>query len=827
MSVISAAASALKLLALTALLTEAAARIGAGILPLIGRGRPAGWESLSLGLFLGWGAAGTALLGLALAGLFYPGVIIACCLVLLAASPAFRIRRVFLLEGVKPLAELDPVRGGLLMLAGVYLVAALMPGLLLPDLHADTLTYHLGAPWQYLQTHGIQLWQVSWTFHYPMPVEMAFSIPIVLGDDRLARWITLTLFLGAVLFFLGQCLRRGEKDAAWLGIYIALATAQVLPLATSCKSDMAAAALFVVGALLSLAGSRLLSALFLGMCAAAKPTIAPLAAIWFLFRPPPVRLIVPALTALMLPSLPWLFKTYWATGNPLGLAASWLPSYDWGPANEYALRTFGHLGGEGTALSNLPPAWFESLCKENLLVFLLLPGTLFLGRWRMAALACVLAQLVTLKFRLESRYIFGSIWLLGLLAGRDICILSPRVRLLALALLGLASGAWMADRFDNRGEKWRDLKLPVAEYRRKNLTTFERTLDYLKTLNPARTLTLGEFKTYRFPGRVLFGGTLGETPVAWKIVHESEDIRRLAIKFRQLGAQYVWHNYVTSDLTAFHYAEFPWNLRMIRLYVEYLKRHQFIVRESQGSDYVNGGFYIYGVSRRPVASPKDNVWFVPGAELIFAPIELSEKKYGINRAIEVGLAIKNLIPDVGSAWNAVGRCYLRNNMPKEAFQMLRPFVEAGMVDALNLADYVSAARLLGKIDLAESMANRCLSMLPDHRSILYVELAIINVIRANKEINEGDGMRLQEYIEKVERYIAMAGDDPKNRGLSRKVLATAKSYSAIHSAMVGKVPEALRLLEEACETDPDNKMVREWRRLAEELRRKAAPAERK
>ena len=61
----------------SAALAEAAAAIGCGVLALLGARSGSSLERFGLGLLLGWGVLGAALFGLALAGLFYPAVILA------------------------------------------------------------------------------------------------------------------------------------------------------------------------------------------------------------------------------------------------------------------------------------------------------------------------------------------------------------------------------------------------------------------------------------------------------------------------------------------------------------------------------------------------------------------------------------------------------------------------------------------------------------------------------------------------------------------------------------------------------------------------------
>ncbi len=641
---------------MTALLAEAAVRGGAGALPLFAR-RRAGLERTSLAFFLGFGFTGMAFFALALTRLFYPVVLAVCFLLPVLASRTVSSPRVHLLEGAGALKKLSRTGKSFLALAGAFVFFAVMPRLLLPDVDPDTYTYHLGAPWQYLLTHGAQLDNVTWAFHFPMPVEMLHALPLILGDERLARWMIFAAFASASLFFAGYCLRGKSKEAAWLGPLLAICTLQFLPLATGCKSDVAAAALFVVACMLSLQHSWIMSALFSGACVAAKPVLGPLVAAWWLFRPCPGRMAVPALAAGLLPLSPWMLKALLVTGNPLGLAAPWIDTFDWGWANRETWGTYSNLRGATTEWAKLPAAWLRETFRANLFAPLLAGGLLYWRRRRAAALACLAGQLATLKLASEPRFIMASIWLLALLGSVEVVRVPTKFRKSGVLLAGAAALAYLLGRYPVGEAGWRHLGSTAREYMESRLTTFEEALGILKEMKPKRILTAGEFATYRIPGRVLLGGTLGETPLIWKMVRESADAPRLAVKFRQLGADAVLHNYITAELVALHYADFEWDRRMIRLYADYLKSHQTRYRCTGGSDELNGGFCAYRVGRAPLKKPQEYLWTLPGADSVFKDVKLLEQKRDFRGALAAGRELAKILPDVGMVRAVVNRVY--------------------------------------------------------------------------------------------------------------------------------------------------------------------------
>ncbi|MCH8215700.1 MAG: hypothetical protein IH892_02890, partial [Planctomycetes bacterium] len=358
-------------------------------------------------------------------------------------------------------------------------------------------------------------------------------------------------------------------------------------------------------------------AVLLGLCVAAKMTCAPLVVVWIALMRPPWRRVGWIAVCLALAMLPWCGKTYLATGNPVfPFASSLFPSYDWGAANEAILRAeLAEAHGVMDRIKALPATWFVMMRDNYPVVLLLVPGLLLLGRHRCAALACVLAQLVTLAGREShtvSRYVLPSMWFLALLAANE----SERLRgwfrpAVAALLAGICLariGIWSS----RHPPDWREVLAPREEFLLKRLTTYEEIIRILARVQPARLLISGKGVGYRLPGRVLYGGWLGETPLIWKLAKEADSVERLSVKFKQLGTTHMIHNYGSKHTHWLegHYGAFPWDRRMLELYATYGKRHYVILSRTESVDR-NGGFYLYQIRQRPVAREPKTIWFLP------------------------------------------------------------------------------------------------------------------------------------------------------------------------------------------------------------------------
>ncbi len=842
----------LVLVGLTALLSEAAARIGAGVLPLIYRRSTSrlatgvALERFGLGLLLGWAALGIAYLGLALAGLFTPLALAGCALALLCGSRAMWEPRLLLATAA---AEGRSLGGGLAVLVLGLAPAVLF--MLLPEGEHDVWVYHLGVPWQYLQAGRAVLEHVQMRYHYPLTFEMAFALPLIAGDDRLAKGMVISCFVAASAVFAARCLKAGRPVLAWLGPLLVLSSTsdQMQVLIMMCKSDVPAASLFVTGAMLQLAGAWAPGAFLLGLCVASKLVYGPVVAVWSLFFLPSLkksptgglyldtinwkRLIWWA-ALLVLPLMPWMVKSWLATGNPVyPFATGIFPSLEWAEPNREAFELYRvtNLPGGVSPRGHLPAAWFTYLKENHLLLLLFLPGLLLLSRHRRAAWACTVGQVVILGTALFGRYFLPSAWLLYLLIAEEAGRLPSRLKTAAAAALAAYALLSIGLAPETTRLKWKNLFAPWPQVLQRSFTTLLEVEQILappgtpavswwpKAPRPPRVLSIGEWRTYRFPGRLLFNGMYGETPLVWKVTKESRDLTELSKKFWQLGARRVLYNYVTVDWAALRYGSFPWDRRSLRLYVEFCKRHLKILGRTERCDYVNGGFYVYEILRRPLLPPPSAIWFAPGTDSMYGPGIRAENRRHLEVALREYLAAFELLPDVGQAWNRVGHAYTLLNDQPNALRYLRKFGEAGMMDAMNLLDFGAAAVRVRELDLAERVLADAYVRYPHHRHIVLINQGFWN---GQKAFQEFVGKRIdaaEKYVELGLQVMANVPEevDPANEPARRAALAYLLGIKAEVHLVRGERNLAAKWFAQAAQLDSEVPMAPRWRALATQL----------
>jgi len=756
-----ALASHLKLLVLAAVLTEGAARVGAGLIPVCSARRIPALERFGLGLLLGWGSVGCAFLGLALVRLFYPWILMSCALaLLLGTSGGWRSRRLVMAEAVQEARVVS--RLGIMFLA--LAVLPVLPALFTPPFDHDSLLYHLGVPWQYLQAHMALLSQVSWTFHYPLPMEMTFALPLVLGDDRLAKWIAVSCFVAATAIFVSRCRRDKLQTVMWLGPLLTLSVGVVLWLLVRGKNDLMASSFFIAGALLTRTGAWTLGAVLLGLCVSAKMTYAPLVGIWVLVmvtaaptgRPSsPGRdsrrfMFIPwqrlgwTAACLLLMLAPWGLKTYLATGNPVfPFASGWFSSYDWSAANESVLgASMGANYASPVKLSALPGAWFSHMSQEYLLVLLLIPALLLLRQTRRVAVACVLAQLVTLWANpAGARYLLPSVWLLALVAAQVTQALRGGLRPVVVVLLAGVSLLSVAFWKNDLAVGWRDTLLSRQDFLAHRLAAYEETVQTLaRATGPGRLLSMGERLTYRLSGRVLYGGQLGETPLVWKLAKEAGSADHLKIKFRQLGATHMIYNYISAQWLTGRYPPFEWDQRMLKLYREYAIGHLGLLRKSVSTDYSVGGICVYRIRRHPDPPWHATTWFLPGVEQLYTAAGRFEAKERMPAALSACQEALVRLPDVGLAWNQVGRAYGLLKEDPDSYRYISEISAPRQVGGRNLEEY--GEQVLSTILTQPQFANR-----------LRTVLATLYVQRAKRMLDQRKLGSAEDYLQRAERHL--------------------------------------------------------------------------
>ncbi|MEK7766433.1 MAG: hypothetical protein AAB368_09365, partial [bacterium] len=346
------------------------------------------------------------------------------------------------------------------------------------------------------------------------------------------------------------------------------------------------------------------------------------------------------------------------------------------------------------------------------------------------------------------------------------------------------------------------------------LTTYRRAVLGLASLQPRRTLVVGEFRTYPIPGRALFGGTVGEPPLVWTMVHGAASVPRLAAKFRQLGVTHLLHNYVTADLVGTHYARFPWTPRMLRLYADFARRRLAVVFHTDGCDYNNGGFYVYQLRPRPLDPPAPNTFFLPGAETAWLAALRFEnaKRYRENLA-ECELLLK-LLPDVGHAWNETAHARFLLNDGANAYRLYRPFAEQGMVDQLNLPEFGAAALLVGHLAEAERLMLGAIDRFPDAVEPSLVNLSKVKLAGAIDAIQHDRGRVVKALLAESEAILARIPEATTNqdvRNSRRACRAMIASLNGDLAMAAGERDRAREFYRKAMETDPEGPNAAVWK----------------
>ena len=721
------------------LLSEMSVRLGAGFVKRDGRDGSGSLVVFGIGLLFGWGLLGLAYLGLALTGLFYRPLIIILPLFLVALSPAAREKRIFLADAVRSWGSVG--RWG--TLAVLAALAPLVPHLLVPESAQDSYSYHLGAPWQFLVAHRVLISNVFMDFQLPLPLEMAFALPLSLGFERLARWIVLAHFFAAAAVWAGWCLGQGKKTAAWLGIVLPLSFIYLPWNMTMTKCDAAAASLVVAGAVMLWSGRRFTAMALFGLGIAAKIVYGPVVALLILASPRPFARPWRTGFLLVVPVLAWWIKAWLAVNNPLfPLGTGLFPTLDWDQRNSQAYEAYiTPLEADDTRLwKDLPLATFRHLGQGSLLVPLLLPVLFIFAGRRRYAVALLLAGAILLRAGHVTRFLVPVSWILLAMAALEVERLTGRWKSAFLGCLAV----WTVFRgFLNpllRPAPWEDAKSPFHTELDDRLVTYGDAVRALEELKPNRVLTLGELATYRVPSRVVFTGVLGNTPLVWKLVKESHDERELAGKFRQLGDPLILHNIVGMIWKGYRYQSFKWDKRMLSFYYGFSRKRLDLVRGPERFDTGRGIYYIYRFQRVPRKGSDHPVarHFLPGVATVLAEARMLRNANRTEEAQKAGRKLLELLPGLGVIKSEMAFALYMGGRPAEAYKILKPMMAIGVVDSKNLLAFASAAAEVGDYASAERTLEWALSRYPGIQPYLKVDRVDVWRRKSQAEWKRGD-----------------------------------------------------------------------------------------
>jgi len=738
-----------KLLSWTFLAVEIVSRIGAGLAAFLDGRQGSRLERLGTGFLLGLPCLGTALLGMALTGLFYPIAIWGLPVAMVAATwHLWKPARSLVADGI---GETGFPGAAIAALAAV-IAAVIVFLLLMPDLQQDSYIYHFGSTWQFGTVHRALFDWVPCAFSLSLPVEMTYIYPIMLGDDRLAKWIVSACFLLACAMWYSRNRDEVGERLAWLGPMLALASWHILAMVTESKNDIAASSFFVAGAILILGGRRTAGYALLGACAGAKYVYGPLILLFVLFFGRPFRQSA-RLALLAVPVLPWLLKGWLGTGDPLyPHGYRWFPNPGWDERNNAAFLSFVRplWPAESMELAGVPVAWIKGMWADTPAFFLLLPLAVAFGSSRRIILVCLASQLATMPVLHLSRYFIPSNWLISLVLIPDASRLLPRKRWMVAAAIGAYAAGRIFFAFEGNASRglWRDAVDRPAQALGRRLSTYGEAVRWLGANRAGRVLNVGGLLTYRIPSRVIYANGLGETPLLWKLARESRDPAEMRKKVRQTGAKTMLYNYVTTNWVYMRYASFPWDQRSLRLYVDFCKRYLVTRGRIPYCDNMNGGFSFYELADRPLPRPPAEIWWAPGIESVYAPLDMLISDGNADAGVIRGfLEILALIPDVGQAWNKIGHIFIMLGDFPDALKYLRKFGSAGMTDDSNLVDLAAAAIHGDELEVAEDALDRALVAYPNARDTVMLNRSSLFIKKAVREISRGKMAMAEKYTD--------------------------------------------------------------------------------
>jgi len=795
------------------LMAELVARLGIAPARFASYRRAAGLECFGVGYLAGVTTIGTAFLGLACVGLFTHPLVLILFAVMVASSRKAWTTRAVLFDAAREYRAIGTP--WILLLAACALPTGI--AMLVPETEQDSFIYHLGAVWQWFQARGLLIDYVSASFHLPLPVEMIYAIPLALGDERIARWVPVSCLAAVSSLFGSRMLREGNPWAARLAPIVAMGAATFWHVLTMTKNDIAAASLFVAGALFLRYRRHWIGALLLGASFAAKLVYGPLVAIWFLVYARRVRR--PALFLLMLgvPVLPWLVKTWLATGNPVfPMFCGIFPSLNWDGRNQEVFMAYANTF---RAVRSWNPihfirAFLNFFLSENILLLVAVPFLLGYGRNRVETAACTAGQLVLFAIGPHARYLIPVDWILGLQLASE-CGRIRRPRWKAGAAIALvAFSVWNVGRSPSvKMRRWRDSARPMAAVLEDQLTTYAEMARDISAMKCRRILLVGEMRTHRIPARVIYAGALGETPVPWKITRESRDIGEMRKKYRQIGAGIMVVNYVTGFNIARYYLAYTWDDRMLAKYQDFALSYLKTLRVPVRNDGANGAFAIIDMPRTPLSPPQDSVLSLPGAEAIYVrAIDLEERADYRSELAEME-AIDKRVPRIRFTRAEIAQILMRFNDYEGTFQVLKPMVERGAVDENVLAYYGSSAFALGRLDAAERAFRKHLTLYQYNTDTVRYRLAQVLCLRTTRSggliPSSADAVLLRE-AEKLLDF------DPRSpHTISFAVWQESRAYIkgrlADYLAGHGDAARARRLYEQALELAPHLPVAAIWR----------------
>jgi hypothetical protein len=262
---------------------------------------------------------------------------------------ARRSWRRFLHVPTQTLELSNPVTALLLGVSVLSLLYVIVANVLVPPLASDELAYHLAIPKMYAQQHTLAYIPFIVYSNWPLATEMLFIVPLLLGSDLAAHWVTwgMHVLTGGLVFQLAR--QAFDTRTGWLALAIFTTIPMVEVLAgtalietalafytflavyafwrwqtSQCKTWLAVSAMMsgaVAATKLSGAGVTVLLGVLSALFGVYNSRVNKRSALWYF--------VIFGILSLAI-ALPWYVKAWAQTGNPFWPAAiEYLGARDW------------------------------------------------------------------------------------------------------------------------------------------------------------------------------------------------------------------------------------------------------------------------------------------------------------------------------------------------------------------------------------------------------------------------------------------------------------------------------------------------------------------
>jgi hypothetical protein len=689
-------------------------------------------------------------------------------------------------------------------------------GLVIPSLEQDSYEYHLAFGWRCLELGRVAGGYVPYVFHLPLPVDLAGSLGLLAGEERVGQWIAAGSWLAVGLVFMGRLAAEERPLAGYAGLLLPLAAGAFTYLMASGKNDIPSSACLVAGGLLWGRRGSVTGALLLGCAVAGKFVYGPIVAVWALVNLPRMGILAPSFAAICLPVLSWWTKTFLFTGNPVyPFGWRYIPSLGWGAMNDAAMTAHarGFFHPDALELKSLPKGWFRHFLASEPHQLAVVPLLLALSFTRRRVVALVGGQLATMAIGHMTRYLLPAGWLLDLLAVREALRLKGRGRTAVLWLavaVGTGYTLWNSRPLLAR---WPDLGRTTAGNRAFRLSTFDEALRAFPNARGRATLCVGEIRTYPLHGRVAFDGMVGETPLMWKFATESRDEREMAKRARQAGIGRIFYNFMGAFWACDRYEGLPWGQREMGIYRRFMAGNLAESRLLSRVDENSGGFYLFVLGRPPGKRTAGTDAWLPGSDAIFAKAARLERARDFRGSAVAYWEVAAAFPWYGHALNMGGHGLGLLKDYARSMQLLERGIRAGVVDMANIPEYGVALLETGRPLEANEYLARALPIYVNQYDPIRLNLAWTWVQKAmgellKKRTREADAMldTAEALLEPslVVTYLQYTA----TRKFFRAQVRTLKAEAALKR---GEREAARDLLKSALEVDPGGRMDRDIR----------------